>query len=42
MKNEIVLRALIEFEENNYAMLNSDEQDAIDEAIADYKAKVKE
>ena len=42
MKDEIILRALVEFEENNYAALNSDEQNAIDEAIADYKAKVKE
>ena len=42
MKDKIILRALVEYEENNYAMLNSDEQDAIDEAIADYKAKVKE
>jgi len=42
MKNEMILRALVEYEENNYASLNSDEQTAIDEAIADYKAKVKE
>lgn len=42
MKDEIILRALVEFEENNYAALNSDEQSAIDEAIAEYKAKIKE
>lgn len=40
-KDKIILKALVEFEENNYASLNSDEQDAIDEAIAEYKTKVK-
>lgn len=39
---EIILQALIEYEEEKWAYINSDEQDKLNRLISDYKNKVKQ
>lgn len=40
--HELILQALIEYEEEKWAYINSDEQDKLNNLISDYKDKVKQ